>query len=472
MIGPDEKTLLLGRPDIDSVHLVGIGGAGMSALARILLSLGLRVSGSDLKLTPVTGRLARLGARIQRGHRGSLPGRPGLLVYSSAVDPGNPELVRARELGIPCIHRSQLLAGLTRLKRTVAVAGSHGKTTTAALIAWILVRAGRKPSLALGGEAIGLEDHPGWDGGDLLVAEADESDGSLERLFPRAEVITGLDLDHVDHYSSWEKLILTFERFAARLPPDGLLVIGAETPHLHRLVRGGYRVVTYGLGEGASIRGREVSLGPGGSRFQVFRGGGKLGEAVLGQLGLCGVVNGLGAIAFCLKEGLSFAEIARGLETFPGIRRRLEVKIRRPVLLVEDYAHHPVEIRAALAAVRSAGPARILCVFQPHRYSRTRHFSRPLAEALLEADRIILADLYPAFEDPLPGVSSELLFEALQDLGRSDALLLDRPAIRSRLEAETEPGDAVVIMGAGPIGSLAGELAAAWPDPGRNNTTA
>ncbi len=465
MIGPGEKNLLFGREDIDSVHLVGIGGAGMNVLARILLSLGLEVSGSDLKPTPATGRLARLGARIRRGHQPDLPGRPGLLVYSSAVDPGNPELARARELGIPCIHRSLLLAGLTRLKQTVAVAGSHGKTTTAALIAWILVRAGRKPSLALGGEAIGLEDHPGWDGGDLLVAEADESDGSLERLSPRAEVITGLDLDHVDHYSSWEKLILTFERFSAKLPADGLLVVEAETPHLHRLARGGCRVVTYGLGEGASIRGREISLGPGGSRFRVFRGAWEIGEAVLGQLGVCGVVNGLGAIAFCLEEGLGFAEIVRGLETFPGVRRRLEVKSRRPFLLVEDYAHHPVEIKAALAAVRSAGPKKILCVFQPHRYSRTRHFSRRLAEALLGADRIILADLYPAFEAPLPGVSSGLVLEALRDLGRTDALLLDRPAIRSRLEAETEPGDAVVIMGAGPIGSLAGELAAARPEP-------
>jgi len=239
-------------------------------------------------------------------------------------------------------------------------------------------------------------------------------------------------------------------------------VIAENTPHLHRLVRGGFRVVTYGLGEGASLRGRVLSLDGGGSRFAVSRSGYHLGEARLPQLGLCGVVNSLGAIAFCREEGLTFEEISRGLETFPGVRRRLEIRARRPVHLVEDYALHPVEIAAALAAVRSANPGKIWCVFQPHRYSRTRHFARSLAEALLGADRIILADLYPAFEKPLEGVSSRLLLEVLSDRGRSAARLLERSAIRPLLERETAAGDAVVIMGAGDIGSLAGELAAVW----------
>jgi UDP-N-acetylmuramate--alanine ligase len=469
MLDRAEKIIVFGRPDVDTVHLVGIGGAGMNVLARILLSLGFRVTGSDLKLTAGTGRLARRGARIGRGHGAERLGNPDLLVYSSAVPPDNPELARARERGIAVIHRSELLAGLTRLKPTVAVAGSHGKTTTAALIAWILVAAGEKPSLALGGEAIGLEDHPGWDEGGWLVAEADESDGSLSRLSPRAEVLTGLDLDHVDYYSGWEKLILTFERFTKNLPPDGVLVIGEDTPHLHRLARGGFRVITYGLGEGASLRGRQVSLDAAGSSFDVYRSGVRLGRARLPQLGLCGVINSLGAAAFCLDQGLDFEEIARGLESFPGVSRRLEIKARRPVMVIEDYAHHPAEVAAALTAVRSAKPGKIFCVFQPHRYSRTRHFARDLAEALTGADRIILAELYPAFEDPLPGVSSKLVLRSLEELGRSDALLLERSDIRLRLERETAPGDAVVIMGAGPIGTLAGELARAWSDPGEGN---
>ncbi len=462
MINSAERLIVFGRPDVESVHLVGIGGAGMSALARILLTLGFTVTGSDLKTSGQTERLSRRGARIRLGHGTDLPGRPDLLVYSSAVAVDNPELARARQQGIGVLHRSQLLAGLSRLKPTVAIAGSHGKTTTAALISWILVTAGRQPSLALGGEVLGLEDHPGWDRGDLLVVEADESDGSLSRLSPRTEVITGLDLDHVDYYSSWDKLILTFSDFVGRLPAGGLLVIEENTPHLHRLVRGDFRVVTYGLGEGALIRGRLISLDGSGSRFAVSRSGWHLGEARFPQLGRCGVINCLGAIAFCREEGLSFEEISRGLETFPGVRRRLEVKIREPFLLIEDYAHHPAEITAALEAVRSARPNRIWCVFQPHRYSRTRHFAQDLAESLLESDRIILADLYPAFEPPLPGVDSRLLLEKLLQRERADARLLERSAIRALLEREVRPGDAVVIMGAGDIGSLAGELAAAW----------
>ncbi len=462
MLDAAEKNLLFGRPDTETVHLVGIGGAGMNVLARILISLGLSVSGSDLKLSPVTGRLARRGARIVCGHGGELPSRTDLVVYSSAVAAENPELIEARRRGIPVIHRSQLLAGLTRLKPTVAIAGSHGKTSTAALIAWVLVRSGRRPSLALGGEAIGLEEHPGWDEGDLLVAEADESDGSLSRLSPRAEVITGLDLDHVDYYSGWEKLILTFSRFTENLQENGLLVIGENTPHLYRLARGDCRLVTYGLGEGASIRGREIVFDAEGSRFSVFRSGRELGSAALPQLGLCGVINSLGAIAFCLEAGVPFPEIVSALKTFPGVRRRLEIKIRRPVLVIEDYAHHPVEIAAALQAVRSATPGKIHCVFQPHRYSRTRYFAPALAEALLEADRIILADLYPAFEKPLPGVSSLLLLEELRRRGRPEALLMERPEIKTRLARETAPGDAVVIMGAGDIGPLAEEMARFW----------
>lgn len=462
MLEREEKNLIFGRPDIGSVHLVGIGGAGMNVLARILISLGLKVSGSDLRLTPVTEWLSRQGARIGRGHQGVLPDRTDLVVYSSAVASDNPELIEAQKRGIPVIHRSQLLAGLTRLKPTVAIAGSHGKTSTAALIAWILVQAGRKPSLALGGEAIGLGGHPGWDEGDLLVVEADESDGSLSQLFPRSEVITGLDLDHIDYYTGWEKLILTFTRFVEKLPENGLLVIEENTPHLHRLVRSGRRVVTYGLGEGALIHGREVISDGDGSRFTIFRGGYELGPARFPQLGLCGVINSLGAVAFCLEEKVPFLEIVSALKSFPGVRRRLEIKARRPVLVVEDYAHHPVEIIAALKAVRSANPGKIHCVFQPHRYSRTRHFAPLLAKALLGADRIILADLYPAFEQPLPGVSSRLLLEELQRRGRTDARLLNRSEIRSRLERETAPGDAVVIMGAGDIGSLAGELARSW----------
>ncbi|MFH1039312.1 MAG: UDP-N-acetylmuramate--L-alanine ligase [PVC group bacterium] len=450
---------VFGRPDVKAVHFVGVGGAGMNVLAGILISLGLEVSGSDLRRSPATERLAARGASIREGHRSEQAAGADLLVYSSAVRRDNPELAAARSRGVPILHRSELLGGLMKLKRGVAVAGSHGKTSTAAMIAWILVRSGYAPSLALGGDAIGLEDDPGWGAGDLLVAEADESDGSLERLAPAAEVITGLDLDHVDYYSSWEKLIDTFRRFVDRLPPEGTLVIHQDTADLERLRKGVGRVLTYGLNPGARVRAAGVRLERGGSCFTVEKDGDELGEAALPQLGLCNVQNSLGAIALCLEEGVPFPMISRALAGFRGVRRRLEIRSAGPVMVVVDYAHHPVEIVAALAAVRTARPRKIWCVFQPHRYTRTRHFFRELAESLLGADRIIITELYPAFELPLPGVSSALLVDALKERGRADPVLMEQSAIRPYLEREVAEGDVVVIMGAGDVGRLAGDLA-------------
>lgn len=454
-----DKERLFGKRKVDVIHFIGVGGAGMSVLARIMLTLGFAVTGSDLRESPVTDRLVSRGAGIVKGHRKDNLGRADLVVYSTAVRPDNPELTAARERGISILHRSELLAGLMRLKRGVAVAGSHGKTTTAAMIAWIMVEGGYRPSLALGGEVIGLEDDTGWGEGPLLVAEADESDGSLERLRPAREVITGLDLDHVDYYTSWEKLIDTFRRFVARLPADGTLIVNATTRDLDRLRESAGKVVTYGLHPGAFIRSSRVRLEKPGSRFAVEKDGCELGEIILPQLGWCNVENSLGAIALCLEEGVPFPVIARALAGFQGVRRRLEIKSSGPVFIVEDYAHHPVEVTAALEAIRAVRPRRVWCVFQPHRYSRTRGFVSELAESLLEADRIILTELYPAFERPLPGVGSALLVEALRERGRTDAILLEQSLIRPYLEMEVANGDAVVIMGAGDIGRLAAELA-------------
>ncbi len=454
-----EKITVFGRPDVAAVHFVGIGGAGMNVLARIMISLGLEVSGSDLRRNPSTERLSAQGARIMAGHRSEHAETADVLVYSSAVPGDNPELAEARDGGIPILHRSELLSGLMKLKKGIAVAGSHGKTSTASMIAWILVEGGYDPSLALGGDAIGLENNRGWGEGELLVAEADESDGSLERLFPFAEVITGLDLDHIDYYTGWEKLAGTFRRFVDHLPAEGTLIIQQDTPDRDRLRAGVDRVITYGLAPAAQVRAADIRLDRGGSRFTVEKDGDALGEIILPQLGLCNVQNSLGAIALCLSEGVAFPVIARALARFRGTRRRLEIRSAGPVVVMEDYAHHPIEIAAALAAVRSARPRRIWCVFQPHRYSRTRYFFRELAEALTGADRIIVTGLYPAFERALPGVSSALLVDALGARGRSDALLMDQPAIRPYLDRETGAGDIVVIMGAGDIGRLADELA-------------
>jgi UDP-N-acetylmuramate--alanine ligase len=450
---------LFGNRKIKRVHFIGIGGAGMSVLARILLSLGFEVSGSDLKKNGITERLSLLGAAIFQGHLEGQVDRADLVVYSSAVDQNNPELITARRRGIDVFHRSELLAELMRCKKGIAVAGSHGKTSTSAMIAWILVESGRSPALALGGEVIGLEDHGGWGAGNYLVAEADESDGSLSRLSPLVEVITGVDLDHVDYYSGWEALIETFQGFVRRLPDDGILIIEAGTPDLDRISREATEVITYGLSPSARVRASRIRFDQGGSRFIVSKDDNELGEIVLRRPGTCNIINSLGAIACSLKMGVPFIDIARALSDFRGVRRRLEIKLERPVMIVEDYAHHPVEVAAALEAIRLTGPRRLWCVFQPHRYTRTQHYFYELAQSLMAADRIILADLYPAFESPLPGVSSDFILSALRDMNRPDVLLMDQSSIRPYLEKEVIKGDAVIIMGAGDIGHLAGELA-------------
>lgn len=444
---------------INRVHFVGIGGAGMSVLARIILALGFEVSGSDLKENEITMRLSKLGADIFQGHQEGLVDRADLVVYSSAVDRNNPELIAARRLNVKIIHRSELLAELMKRKKGIAVAGSHGKTSTAAMIAWILLKNEFSPAVAIGGEIIDLEENSGWGEGDYLVAEADESDGSLARLYPDVAVITGLDLDHVDYYTDWKRMIEIFKRFVSSLTKNGRLIVESGTPDLNRISMGIPEVVTYGLSSSARIRADRINFYPGKSKFAVYDGDKELGEITLSRPGLCNITNSLGAIACCLKEGVPFCDIANALNSFRGVKRRLEIKAESPFLIVEDYAHHPVEVAAALAALRFSVKGRLWCIFQPHRYSRTRYFFRELAESLLAADKIILTELYPAFEDPIPGVTSALILNALWEMNRPDALLLDQSSIRLLLEKEVTESDAVIIMGAGDIGILAGMLA-------------
>ncbi|MEA1928916.1 MAG: UDP-N-acetylmuramate--L-alanine ligase [Candidatus Auribacterota bacterium] len=452
------KNKLFGGQQPEHIHFIGIGGAGMNVLARIMLNLGFKVSGSDLRRSDITEDLSARGAVIFSGHKREQSSRADLVVYSSAVKKDNPELAGARRRGVTILHRSELLAGLMNLKRGIAVAGSHGKTSTSAMIAWILLESGREPALALGGKIIGLEDHPGWGRGENLVAEADESDGSLSRFFPAAEVITGLDLDHVDYYAGWDQLVETFRKFVGHLPEEGRLVIEAGTRDLNRISQEAPEVVTYGLSPSAQVRGIRLSFDRQGSRFIVEDNGEEMGEIVLARPGSCNVINALGATALSLREGVSFPEIARALNTFPGVRRRLEIKSLNPIMIVEDYAHHPAEVTAALEAIRGTGPRKLWCVFQPHRYSRTRHFFRELAESLRGADRIILTELYPAFENPLPGVSSSLILNELKEMNRPDALLMEYSSVQSYLQKEMRAGDAVIVMGAGDIGRLADEL--------------
>lgn len=464
----DMARKLFDDPSVRTLHFIGIGGTGMSALAAIALDLGFRVTGSDLKDSEPASRLRARGAVVFPGHSPDYLARADRAVYSSAVRPENPELVAARGRGLKVLHRSELLAALTAVKRTVAVAGSHGKTSVSALLAWILAAAGQRPSYAIGGDALDLPGNGAWAEGEWLVAEADESDGSFRRLTPSWEAIVNIDLDHVDRYPTWEAISAAFASFIERIPPSGGLVAWGDDPRLRTLLPSSRRVVLYGEGEGASVRAREIQLSPASTAFRVEKDGKELGEVRLGIWGRHNALNALAALAFALEIGVPFAAAAAALGRFRGVRRRLMPVARGAALVVEDYSHHPAEVAAALAALRPAVPGRLWCVFQPHRYSRLERFAPDLAAALLAADRILLVEVYPAFETPRPGVSSALLLKELAARGRSDALLLGPAEIAPLLAAAAEKGDGIVVMGAGDVGSLApriaGELKGRFPE--------
>jgi len=431
----------------------------MSALARIALEAGYEVTGSDLCPGRITDRLSRRGARVWEGHHGSRVEGADAVVYSSAVNGANSEILAARQLEIPVFHRSELLNEFMKAKEGLAVAGSHGKTSTAAMIVRLLREAGMDPAFALGGEMVDLETNGSWGKGDFMVAEADESDGSFHRLSPAWEVITGIDLDHVSYYPGWKELREAFQKFIRRLRPKGRLIINSGDQELRRLVPENIEYVTYGIGNGAFLRGDKIKLEAGGSRCQIYRGGVQLGELSLRLPGRANLINALGAVAVGMEMKLPFSRIAGALRDYRGVRRRLEFKgDPGGILVVEDYAHHPAEVAAALEAVRTYQPRRLWCWFQPHRYSRLNYFARSLASALFSCDHVILTEVYHAFEKPLPGVSSALLLQELKSRNHQDARLLAKNEIIELIFPELEKGDAVVVMGAGDIGELADQL--------------
>ena len=439
-----------------TLHFIGIGGTGMSALAQIALEVGYNVTGSDLYPNPTTLRLSRQGARIYRGHHYLRVKGADAVIYSSAINGDNSELQAARKGKIPLFHRSELLTGFMEKKVGLAVAGSHGKTSTAAMIVRVLREAGLDPAFALGGEMIDLGTNGGWGKGDFMVAEADESDGSFHKLSPAWEVITGIDLDHVSYYPGWRELREAFQKFIRQLEEKGRLIINSGDRELRKLVPEGVKYLTYGIGKEAFLRGSEVSLEGGSSSCQVDKGGVRLGELRLKLPGLTNLINALGAVAVGTELSLPFSRIARALRDYRGVHRRLELKSNSGgLLVVEDYAHHPTEIIAALEAVRTYRPRRLWCWFQPHRYSRLRYFARSLATALFPCDHVILAEVYHAFEKPLPGVSSALILDELKSQGHKDVRLMKKVEIIDRVFPQLKSGDAVIVMGAGDIGPLA-----------------
>lgn len=448
------------------IHFVGIGGIGMSGIAELLLNLGYKVSGSDLRETDITRRLAALGGRIHRGHAGAWVEGADVVVVSSAVKEDNPEVVAARAGFIPVIPRAEMLAELMRLKKYgIAVAGSHGKTSTTSLVGWILGQAGFDPTVVIGGKVNSLGTNARLGDGEFLVAEADESDGSFLQLSPVIEVVTNIDLEHLDFYEDIHQIKHLFLEFINKIPFYGVAVvcldddnIASLLPHIKK------RVITYGLSAQADFWGRMIRTEGLQSRYEVCRGSEVLGEVTIGFPGRHNVLNSIAALAVGLELDIPFDRIVAAIATFSGVQRRLQIKGEaRGITIIDDYGHHPTEIRATLASIRDAWPSRRLVVlFQPHRYSRTKGLFKEFCTAFHDADLLVLTEIYPASEKPIPGVTGESLMTGIREHGQRHVFLAERvdeiaPLIVPMLTA----GDIVLSLGAGDIWQAGEQVLAA-----------
>lgn len=435
----------------------------MSGLAEILRTLEFDVSGSDLKEGENTHALVRLGVRIDVGHRAENARGADVVVYSSAIDAKNPEIVEARSAGVPVISRAEMLAELMRLKYGVAIAGSHGKTTTTSLVATVLRAAGLDPTVVVGGRMASFGSNAKLGAGDLLVAEADESDGSFLRLTPTIAAVTNIDPEHLDHYGTHENLKAAFLEFINRVPFYGLAVLCLDHPDVQDLLpRVERRYVTYGLGSQADYSARNI-VGEGVvTRFDAYKKGEKLGRFAVRMPGVHNVQNTLAALAIADELEVPLDVMNEALSTFHGVARRFTiVDVPHRIALVDDYGHHPAEITATLRAARGAYEGRVLVAFQPHRYTRTHHLFDEFARAFNEADEVLLVDVYAAGEKPIVGADSRHLVEAIKSHGHRHVRYVPDKAELGPLLAElANPGDVVIALGAGDINKCLGSVGA------------
>ncbi len=437
------------------IHFVGIGGIGMSGIAEVLLNLGYTVSGSDLGQSDITRRLQQLGATIYRGHAAEHIRNTDVVVTSSAVSAENIEVITARFHHIPVIPRAEMLAELMRMKYGVAVAGAHGKTTTTSLVATVLAHGGLDPTVVIGGRLNSLGSNAKLGQGEYLVAEADESDGSFLLLSPTLNVVTTVDAEHLDFYGDLETIKQAFVQFINKVPFYGCSFLCLDQPNIQSLVPLiNKRFVTYGLTSQADYIARDVHFNGLRSAFDVFHDGQRLGTFSLNLPGVHNVYNALAAIAVGQELDIDTPTIAKALEEFSGIHRRFEKRgERQGVTVVDDYGHHPEEIRCTLRAAKSAWPEeRLVVVFQPHRYTRTQLLLQEFFTAFYEADALILLDIYAASEPPIPGVSTALLYEGIVGHGHREVYYMrDRQDIVPFLQEYTRENDILLTLGAGDV---------------------
>lgn len=442
------------------LHFTGIGGIGMSGIAEVLLNLGYEVTGSDVRLSPITDRLQSLGAQVWEGHDGTHVSGAKVLVVSSAIDPANPEVQEARRLQIPIIPRGELLAELMRIKYGIAVAGSHGKTTTTSMIASVMSHAGLDPTVVVGGRVKGMGGTNARVGrSEFLVVESDESDGSFLKLAPILAIVTNIDREHMDHYESLDHLLDSFATFVNKVPFYGAAILCLDNENvLQILPRVQRRIITYGVSPQADLFITSSSSGATSSEFHLRFEGKDLGSFQVGVPGPHNVLNATAVVAACLELEVPIEKIREGLAAFSGVDRRFQIRgVAADVTVVDDYGHHPTEVKATLATARTCNFNRVLVLFQPHRYSRTYHLMDDFARSFHQADQVILLDIYAASEKPIEGVTSQALCERLRAFGHRDAQYAGGMDEGIRMiTSVARPGDVILTLGAGSV-SQAGD---------------
>ncbi|MBW2039317.1 MAG: UDP-N-acetylmuramate--L-alanine ligase [Deltaproteobacteria bacterium] len=426
----------------------------MSGIAEVLLNLGYRITGSDLRQTEITRRLSQLGSRIVYTHRRENVEGADVVVISSAIKGDNPEVQEAKAKMIPVIPRAEMLAELMRMKYGIAVAGTHGKTTTTSMIATVLAHGGLDPTMVIGGRLNSLGSNAKLGEGEFLVAEADESDGTFLKLSPTIAIVTNIDPEHLDYYGDIEHLKRTFLEFVNKIPFYGSSILCLDHENIQALIP--YvekRYITYGLSREANLRGEGIAARGWGIDFHAYWQDRPLGKVMLRMPGIHNVYNTLAAIACGVELEIEFPIIQEALEGFPGIQRRFQLKGEYAgITVIDDYAHHPVEIRATLAAAKALGKRRIVAVFQPHRYTRTRDLFGDFLCCFPQADIVFITDIYPAGEDPIPGVSAEVLFEGIRKEGHTKVHYIpDREMLAEEVLQVLGPGDIVITLGAGNV---------------------
>lgn len=439
---------------IQQIHFVGIGGAGMSGIAEVLLTLGYRVSGSDLQESDTVKRIRSLGGTVFIGHNAENVGSAQVVVISSAVSPANPEVTAAKAKQIPVIPRAEMLAELMRLKYGVAIAGAHGKTTTTSLVAHVLAEGGLDPTIVIGGKVNALGSHARLGRGELLVAEADESDGSFLKLSPTIVAVTNVDREHLEHYQTMERLQQAFVDFINKVPFYGLAVLCIDDPPLASLLPSvTKRYQTYGLTDVADLRGTDIELHGQAAQFTATLRGERVGRFRVAMPGIHNVRNALVAIAIGLELGVPPTQIAHALEGFTGVERRFQILGEKAgITVIDDYGHHPTEIKATLAAAKDGSKRRLVVVFQPHRYTRTKDLVDEFAVAFNQADLLFLTDIYAAGEAPISGVTGERLAHTIQGSGGPPLTYVPRKEeLVEKVLPQLKRGDVVLTMGAGDI---------------------